>query len=164
MNTTSVKKTLDKFASVNPTLDNQTDIITFKGFTPTQSNTNIDEETKKVAWGQLMAVYKSSYSRIDERTGESISDNATLCTLKVKFPRLYLEEHGVTSSEFKHFFDTYIVNKHRLVVPTTEEKQSFKNKQPILNATECAIHASFDLRAFIEQIQNESRQKREVKQ
>lgn len=148
-----IVKSVDSFLQTPPTFENMTDLVSIKGGFPTQCNTNINEETKQVAWGQLIFPYKSSYSRIDDRTGESIADNATQKTLVVKFPRILLEQNGVSSSEFKNFFDTYFVNKARLLLPVSDERDSYKSdgktRVKIPNQSEVTVSKDFDLRAFI---------------
>lgn len=142
-------KNIDYFSNVSPTLDNMEDMISFKGFLPIQCNTNIDEETKEISWGQLVVSYKSDYTRLDDKTGEALHDNATHKKLIIKFPKAYLKANGVTANEFKHFFDDNFVKKARLILPTSDERPSFDNKVPMKNQTEVTISNSFDLRGFI---------------
>lgn len=150
MDTNSISKTITAFTKTTPSLDNMEDMISLKGFMPIQANTNIDDETKHIAWAQLVVSYKNEYGRIDEKTGESIQDNATHKKLVIKFPKHYLENHGVNSNEFKQFFDEHFVKKARLVLPVSDERQSFDKKIPIKNQTEVTISNSFDLRGFID--------------
>ena len=150
MTNKTVIESLENFSKVTPTFDNMEELISIKGFFPIQSNTNVDEKTNTIAWAQLVVSYKSSYGRVDDVTGEHISDNATHKKLVVKFPRKYLEINRITTNEFKSFFDTHFVKKSRLILPVTEEKQSFRDKLPILNQSEVTISDTFNLRSFID--------------
>ena len=145
----TITKSVEGFLKTAPTLNNMEDTISLKGFMPIQSNTNIDDETKQIAWAQLICTYKNEYGRVDEKTGESIQDNATHKKLIVKFPKHYLESHSIKSSEFKSFFDGNFVKKQRIVLPVSDERQSFDGKNPIKNQSEVTISNSFDLRGFI---------------
>lgn len=145
-----VKISSSEFLKHGVTLQNQYDTISFKGFIPAQANTNIDENTDEVGWGQLLCHFKTSYGRTSQTQGEVVNDNATLKTLKVSFPAKYLKDHNITSDDFKDFFDTYIVGKLRLLIPVSDERQSFKGKTPMPNQTEVTVHPSFDLHMFIQ--------------
>ncbi|MBW6462524.1 MAG: hypothetical protein K0B07_05775 [DPANN group archaeon] len=152
MNTTQLIKTIESFSKVSPTLDNMEDMISFKGFLPIQCNTNIDEETKEISWGQLVVSYKSDYTRLDDKTGEALHDNATHKKLIIKFPKSFLKNNGVTANEFKRFFDDNFVKKARLILPVSDERPSFDNKIPMKNQSEVTISNAFDLRGFINSI------------
>jgi hypothetical protein len=150
MNNNPIIKAVEAFTKTPPTLDNMEDMISLKGFMPIQSNTNIDDETKQISWAQLIVTFKNEYGRIDDITGESIQDNATHKKLVIKFPKRYLENHSISANEFKSFFDNNFVKKSRLVLPVSDERQSFDNKLPIKNQSEVTIANSFDLRGFID--------------
>ena len=148
---------ISKFQGEVPTLQNQHQRITFLGCLPIQANTNFEKNKEGVEtyWAQLLCNFSTSYNRTDEH-GQTHDDNNVLKTLVVKFPMSYLKNNTITSSMFKNFFDANFVAKKFLILPVSEEKQSFQyvadKRVPIKNQTEVTISEDFDLKAFFASI------------
>jgi len=144
---------INSFQAEVPTLQNQHKRASFLGFLPIQANTNYQKDKDGVEqyWAQLLCNFSSTYGRTDEN-GQTHDDNNSLKTLVVKFPMAYLKKYNITSSMFKNFFDANFVAKRFIILPVTEEKQSFQyvgdKRVPIKNQTEVTILEDFDLKAF----------------
>jgi len=140
--------------SVTPTLQNQHSRISFIGFLPIQANSNFDKDKdgNTTFWAQLLCNYSSSYNRTDEN-GEIHNDNKTLKTLVVKFPMSYLKKYSITTQQFKNFFEEEYVAKKFIILPVSEEKQSFQfvkdARVAIKNQTEVVIDENFNLADLI---------------
>jgi hypothetical protein len=127
------------------------------GVLPVQTNTNVNREkdengvVKESIWFQVVANYKSSYSRTDEN-GEQHDDNATLKTIIVKFSSEHLRNFKVSTAQLKEFIDSNYTGKKFLFLPVSEEKQSFtgsKPRVPVKNQSECVVDSEFDLNEFL---------------
>jgi hypothetical protein len=127
---------------------------------PMQANSSSSETDDKMTggkkaftWFQLVANYKSNYSAVSE-TGEIMSDNATIKTLKIKFSKQSTE--GVSASRFKDFFDTHFVGKQFFTFnvlsesPTRDQDKQNVGKYIIdRNSTDVMVHPDFKLIDFI---------------
>lgn len=148
---------LNSFQNEEPTLLNQHKRISLIGALPQQCNVSFqkDKDGVKRYWAQLLCNYKTAYSRQDE-SGELHNDNSSIKTLVIKFPMDYLQKHSLSTTDIKTFFDTHFVQKKFLVLPVTEEKQSFQflndKRVPIKNQSEVNIDENFDLRSYINEI------------
>ena len=153
---------LNNFESETPTLQNQHKRISLIGCLPLQANTNFEKDKNGVEsyWAQLLCNYTSSYNRTDE-TGQQHGDNASLKTLVIKFPMSTLKKYNISSQDFKSFFDKNFVAKKWLLLPVTEEKQSFQyvndKRVPIKNQTEVTIDDSFDLNHYFKSFSSASK-------
>jgi len=149
-----INELANNFESVTPTLQNQHSRISFIGFLPIQANSNFDKDKdgNTTFWAQLLCNYSSSYNRTDEN-GEIHNDNKTLKTLVVKFPMSYLKKYSITTQQFKNFFEEEYVAKKFIILPVSEEKQSFQfvkdARVAIKNQTEVVIDENFNLADLI---------------
>jgi len=149
-----INELTSNFESVAPTLQNQHKRISFIGFLPIQANSNFnkDKEGNTTFWAQLLCNFTSSYNRTDEN-GETFDDNKSLKTLVVKFPMSYLKKYSITTQQFKNFFDEEFVAKKFIILPVSEEKQSFHfvkdSRIAIKNQTEVVIDVDFNLNDLI---------------
>ena len=111
-----------------------------------------DKDGNTTFWAQLLCNYSSSYNRTDEN-GEIHNDNKTLKTLVVKFPMSYLKKYSITTQQFKNFFEEEYVAKKFIILPVSEEKQSFQfvkdARVAIKNQTEVVIDENFNLADLI---------------
>ena len=151
-----INETIQNFESEIPNLQNQHNRVSFIGVLPIQANANYnkaDNKNPESYWAQLLVNFSSKYQRIDE-TGQISDDNKSLKTLVISFPRKYLDDNQITTSIFTNFFEREYVGKRFLILPVTEEKQSFQNqgdkRVPIKNQTKVEIDPSFDIRAFMD--------------
>jgi len=145
---------LNSFLNEQPTLQNQHKRISLIGALPQQCNVSYQKDKEGVTryWAQLLCNFKSSYNRVDEQ-GELHDDNSSIKTLVIKFPMDYLQKQKVSTNDFKSFFDEHFVQKHFIVLPIKEEKQSYQfvddKRTPIKNQSEALIDSDFDLNNFI---------------
>jgi len=150
-----INELLDRFESQTPTLQNQFNRLSLIAVLAIQANTNFSKDKDGVEsyWAQLLCNYKSTYNRLNEN-GEQTDDNASLKTLVIKFPMSYLKKYNFTSNQFKNRFDANFVMKQWLILPVTEEKQSYQylndKRMPIKNQTEVTIDPDFDLSKLFE--------------
>jgi len=153
---------LNSFQGQSATLQNQHERISLIGVLVQQCNVSYQKDKDGVVryWAQLLCNFKSSYSRTDEK-GELHNDNSSIRTLVIKFPMSYLEKNKLSTNDLKSFFDEYFVQKKFLILPVTEEKQSYQfvndKRTPIKNQTEVIINQNFNLSSFIDEVKNDKK-------
>ncbi len=147
---------VDQFESETPSLQNQHNRISLIGVLPIQANANYnkaDKNNPESYWAQLLVNFSSKYQRIDE-SGQVTDDNKSLKTLVISFPKKFLDNNQISTSQFTEFFEREYVARKFVMLPVTEEKQAFQvqgdKKIPIKNQTKVEIDPSFDLKAFME--------------
>lgn len=158
----SVVKHIESYEKLGFSFDNMHKRTSIIGVLPVQTNTNVNREkdengvVKESIWFQVVANYKSSYSRTDEN-GEQHDDNATLKTIIVKFSSEHLRNFKVSTAQLKEFIDLNYTGKKFLFLPVSEEKQSFivqgskdnRLRVPVKNQSECVVDSEFDLNEFL---------------
>lgn len=139
--------------------ENQYKRTTYVTFMPSSVNTSAvaDPQTKKVSiWFHIVSQFKTQYASFDENGMLSEDANETIKQLFIKFPQKYLEEQKVSQSELKKFLKEHFIGKHFLTLPVGSESQKYEVKNDkliaIKNQTETTINESFNLRAFIDEL------------
>lgn len=134
-------------------------------FMPIQANasaTEVDDSStggkRQMSWYQLIGQFKSAYSANSE-TGEAMKDNATVKTMKIKFPPECTE--NITASRFKEFMDAHFVGKKSITLPIVSESPSFDRQNgkstPVKNSVDILVDPSFKLVDYIHDVENKSK-------
>lgn len=155
---------IEEDSKVAFSFENQYRRATYVTVMPSSVNTSAttDPSTKKTSiWFHIVAQFKTQYASIDENGQVSDDANETIKQLFIKFPQSYLEEQKVLQSEFKKFLKEHFIGKHFLTLPVGTEGQKYEIKGDklvaIKNQTETTISENFNLRAFIDEINQGSK-------
>jgi len=150
---------IEEDSKVAFSFENQYRRTTYVTVMPSSVNTSAttDPSTKKTSiWFHIVAQFKTQYASIDENGQVSDDANETIKQLFIKFPQSYLEEQKVLQSEFKKFLKEHFIGKRFLTLPVGTEGQKYEIKGDklvaIKNQTETTISENFNLRAFIDEI------------
>lgn len=155
---------IEEDSKVAFSFENQYKRTTYVTVMPSSVNTSAttDPSTKKTSiWFHIVAQFKTQYASIDENGQVSDDANETIKQLFIKFPQNYLEEQKVLQSEFKKFLKEHFIGKRFLTLPVGTEGQKYEIKGDklvaIKNQTETTISENFNLRAFIDEINQGSK-------